>query len=100
MPEKVPQPHGGALLRGGMPGNKGGGRPPSPFKNFIRELRDNPDVQDALKRAAQDEYSRGFAAAWKIITEYDPERPKGDEPGQKVEIHVIGPPTGVERASG
>lgn len=28
VPEKVPQAHGGALLAGGMPGNKGGGRLP------------------------------------------------------------------------
>jgi hypothetical protein len=36
-PEKVPQPHGGALNAGGTPGNKGG-RPPSAFKESIRAL--------------------------------------------------------------
>lgn len=32
--EKIEQPHGGALLTGGVPGNKGGGRP----KDEIRAL--------------------------------------------------------------
>ena len=34
MPEKVPQPHGGAILHGGMPGNRGGGRTPSQVKEL------------------------------------------------------------------
>lgn len=36
-PRKVPQPHGGALLSGGMPGNRGGtGRPPSELRARLR----------------------------------------------------------------
>lgn len=36
-PELVPQPHGGALLSGGVPGNKGGtGRPPSTIRRRLR----------------------------------------------------------------
>lgn len=37
-PELVPQSHGGALLSGGQPGNKGGpGRPPSKVRALARE---------------------------------------------------------------
>lgn len=34
----VPQPHGGALLSGGKPGNKGGGRKPDWFRTAARDL--------------------------------------------------------------
>ena len=34
--ELVPQPHGGALARGGYRGNKGGGRPPSAIREAFR----------------------------------------------------------------
>ncbi len=38
LPEKVPQPHGGALYRGGVVGHRGGsGRPPSALRAAIRE---------------------------------------------------------------
>jgi hypothetical protein len=42
MPELIPQPDGrGALLSGGMPGNKGGtGRPPSLIRAALRESFD------------------------------------------------------------
>lgn len=37
--ELIPQPHGGALLPGGKPGNKGGtGRPPNELRQRMREL--------------------------------------------------------------
>lgn len=37
-PSLVPQPHGGALLTGGVPGNAGGtGRPPSAIRASLRE---------------------------------------------------------------
>ncbi len=35
--ELVPQPHGGALLAGGKPGNKGGGRTPSEIRELMRK---------------------------------------------------------------
>ena len=92
-----PGKHGGKL-RTGNPGNKGGtGRPPNELRNWLADLRKKPSVQDALERAASDEYSRGFAAAWKILTDYDPDRPKGEDSGKAVHVHVHGPPTGVER---
>lgn len=40
---KVPQPHGGALNRGGTPGNAGG-RPPNEFKAKLREFVSREDV--------------------------------------------------------
>lgn len=36
-PELIPQPHGGAILSGGWPGNAGGGRPPSVVRAAMRE---------------------------------------------------------------
>lgn len=73
---KIPQPHGGALNAGGTPGNAGGGRPKKAFKQFLAELREDPDAQTALANAAKDMGSRGaFSAAWGVITDYDEERP-------------------------
>ena len=38
IPPLVPQPHGGSLYAGGVPGHRGaGGRPPSELKQAIRE---------------------------------------------------------------
>src|SRR5262245_5047287 len=84
-PELIPQPHGGALLAGGKPGNKGGtGRPSKKFSVFMRELREKAEVHDAIERAAKDETSRGFAPVLNTLKEYDEERP-----GQKVEVTVL-----------
>lgn len=49
-PELVPQPNGkGALLTGGVPGNRGGtGRPPNEIRKRYREL--NWKVLDELER--------------------------------------------------
>lgn len=35
-PELIPQEHGGALYAGGVPGNRGGGRPPSAVRRLAR----------------------------------------------------------------
>jgi len=43
----VPQPHGGALKRGGNYGNKGGRRETSKVRDRLAELRD--DMLDELK---------------------------------------------------
>ena len=82
-PELVPQEHGGALLAGGIPGNKGG-RPPGKFKDFLAELRASPEFQAALKQAASDPNSRGFGNAVKLLAEYD-----DDKPAEKRQI--VGP---------
>lgn len=74
-PELVPQQHGGALKVGGNPGNKGGGRKPKKFATFLASLRESPDVQDAIEKAAKDAESRGFAPVLKAMQDYDPEKP-------------------------
>ena len=58
--EKVPQPHGGALLAGGMPGNKGGGRPSDELKAKMARLS-NDVAEELAKRLASDPGS--FTAA-------------------------------------
>ena len=35
LPAKIPQPHGGALYAAGVPGNDGGGRPPSMLRKRL-----------------------------------------------------------------
>ena len=64
-PTLVPQEHGGALLRGGNYGNKGGGRPPSEVRArclgsfaervaVLEEIADSKDSSPADRRAAVD----------------------------------------------
>lgn len=74
-PELKPQPRGGALLAGGIPGNKGGGRPPNAFKDFLADLRKDPEALAALRAAACDPSLRSFGAAWKLAADYDDEKP-------------------------
>lgn len=80
-PGKIPQKHGGALNAGGTPGNRGGGRPPKPFKDFLAELRKDPTAQETLKAVATDAGNKNCVAAWKLIAEYDDEKP-----AKKVEV--------------
>ncbi len=86
-PVLIPRPDGqGALLSGGVPGNAGGtGRPPKKFSTFMKELRESPAVHDAIKRAAEDENSRGFQPVLRALAEYDIEKP-----GQKLEVGGLG----------
>ena len=72
---KVPQPHGGALNAGGTPGNAGGGRPPKAFKDFLAELRKDQTAQEVLKAVATDAGNKNCVAAWKLIADYDDEKP-------------------------
>lgn len=44
----IPQPHGGALAKGGYRGNKGGGRPPSALREAFRG-----DLETARARIAE-----------------------------------------------
>ena len=79
---KVPQPHGGALNSGGTPGNKGGmGRPPLRLLEALRKVREDPQNQEVLHRAAGDSKDPGFTTAWRLATDYDPDRP-----GQKHDL--------------
>ena len=64
--ERIPQKHGGALLAGGQPGNRGGlGKPPSALRERLRgsleqrievleEIADNPDALDRDRIKAVD----------------------------------------------
>ncbi len=55
-PVKVPQPHGGAILQGGNPGNRGGsggGRPPSVLRQRLRDSAD--DRMKVLEEVADGE---------------------------------------------
>jgi hypothetical protein len=69
MPEKVPQPHGGALLHGGMPGNAGGGRPRDEFKALCRELASGEMTVQSLQTILADPKHAQFVAALRYLTE-------------------------------
>lgn len=65
---------------GAHPGNTGGkkgrsGRKPNAFKNFLAELRADPLARVAFETAARDSGNRNFAAAWKLMADYDDEKP-------------------------
>jgi hypothetical protein len=61
--------------RGKGPPKGQGGRPPKPFKNFLAEMRQNPAVQQAFEKAATDAEHKHFAAAMKLLADYDEEAP-------------------------
>lgn len=65
----------GNPLKTGNPGNKGGGRPPDAFKDFLARLRRDPKALAAFRAAALDSSNRSFGAAWKLAAEYDEEKP-------------------------
>ena len=65
----------GGRLRNGNPGNKGGGRKPQKFATFLKTLRDDGEVHDAIERAARDETSRGFQPVLRVMSDYDDEKP-------------------------
>lgn len=71
---------GAVIPLGAHPGNTGGkkgrsGRRPDNLKAFLKSLRSNEDALEALKKAACDPESRGFAIAWKAAMAYDEEKP-------------------------
>lgn len=71
---------GYALPVGAHPGNTGGkkgrsGRPPQPFKKFLAELRQNPKVQGELARTLKDRNAKHYAAALRVLVDYDDELP-------------------------
>jgi hypothetical protein len=76
-----PSPKSGVSLPlGAHEGNTGGkpgrsGRPPKAFKDFLAELRRDPDAQAALEAAAKNPKSPGFRSAWQLAAQYDTEKP-------------------------
>lgn len=84
----IPGQHGGKLRRGGTPGNSGGkkgrsGRPPMAFKKFLAQMRQDPSVQFELERALKDREGRAYAAALKVLTDYDDDLPANLSPEER-----------------
>lgn len=83
--EKTPKksavsPINGNVLIPGNPGNSGGkkgrsGRKPNAFKDFLAQLRADPLARVAFETAARDATHRNFGAAWKLMADYDEEKP-------------------------
>jgi hypothetical protein len=72
--------NGNRLPLGAHPGNTGGkkgrsGRKPNAFKNFLAQLRGDPLARTAFETAARDATSRNWAAAWKLLADYDDDKP-------------------------
>lgn len=51
LPSLVPQPHGGALYAGGVPGHDGSnaGRPPDDYKQWLRDIRNKPNARKVFE---------------------------------------------------
>lgn len=81
--EKTAKPsgrNGNVLPVGAHAANSGGkkgrsGRPTLAFKNFLAQLRDDPKVRTALHKTLKDNASRHYAAALKVIVDYDDQLP-------------------------
>src|SRR3990167_2791446 len=87
-----PEARGGYLMVGGSGPQPGSGRPPLAFKKFLAELRRDPSAQQALETAARDPKSKNFQAAWRVLVEYDE-----DKPAKRIELAA--PLTDAERAA-
>ncbi len=76
LPVLVPRPGGrGALLSGGIPGNKGG-RPPNEFKELCRRLTTRKATVEAVKAILEDKTHPHFIGALKWATEHGYGKPK------------------------
>lgn len=68
-PPLVPQVHGGAILRGGKPGNKGG-RPPDEWKAAMRYLASRGATLKKAKQILESaEDGQLWASVWKFAGE-------------------------------
>lgn len=76
--DKIPQPHGGALLPGGKKGNKGGGRTPDAFRQMCQELASSQDVATHVKKilANPEQYPGLYIGALKWASEHGYGKPK------------------------
>lgn len=92
-PEKVPQPHGGALNAGGTPGNKGGtGRPPTEHLEWCRRVVSDPDAEREVEAVLKDRNHAAFATMWKVMMERGygkPAQPVTGEGGTGPVAHAV-----------
>ena len=66
----IPQEHGGALLAGGVPGNKGGtGRPSLEFKEWCASLLDDPEVRAEAEAVLKDKKHPAFKAMFAEVAD-------------------------------
>ena len=80
--ERVPQPGGrGALLRGGVPGNRGGMNYPDAFKAKMRELANRAVQALELSKILEDPTSELYLPAAKWAADYG-----FGKPVQQVEV--------------
>ena len=68
-PALILQPHGGALLRRGKPGNRGGGRTPDEFKARLAELISREDVLREVELILTDRNHPHFVRALEWATD-------------------------------
>src|SRR5207248_1748611 len=61
--------------RGPKKGAPNAGPRTQSFKHFLANVRQSAKAQLALQRAAEDPDSRNFSTAWKLLGEYDDEKP-------------------------
>lgn len=67
---RIPQKHGGALLAGGVPGNKGGtGRPPNWLRDWCDELLANEKAKQQVEEILQDKDHQAYHQMWKAVSE-------------------------------
>lgn len=77
-PVKTPvkQPHGGAILQGGNPGNKGGGRTPNWLKDWCDELLAKKESKAQVQAVLADSTHTAYASMWKAVADRAHGRPK------------------------
>ena len=69
-PDLIPQPHGGALLAGGTPGQTPGtGRPPDAWKALCRELASREEMLKTAREVLADKAHPAWLGAWKFLAE-------------------------------
>lgn len=68
--ERVPQKHGGALLRGGVKRNPGGTQKQEAFRDRMRALASNEVAIAFLEEILEDPDHPAFMAARRYVTEY------------------------------
>src|SRR5688572_27783207 len=65
----VSQHHGGALLKGGQVGNKGGsGRPPNEWKQLCQSLASREEMIEHAQRVLNNPDHPAWLGAWRFVT--------------------------------